>query len=532
MNKKKLFLKFFILVSGIMSAFLLSSCFSTAISIASCRKNCQENCSSLEEKTSGNRYGIYFTLSDDGASYFVSEVGYDATSVIIPETYEGKPVTGIKSGAFTHYVTGVGCAGTQYFGMSLSSITLPKSLKVVEDGVFGGNGASCGEVYFGGTLEDWFDIKFGSSPFNPGTRFYIGGQSVTEIAVPEAVTTVGANTFANFGRLKSVTFHAGVTQISASAFTDCYNLTALDFPCADLTIGENAFAGCTAVKEINFTGENLVLGRWAFARLENLDEVNWNSVKIEIIPEYAFENCGLKTFVIPASVAAIRENAFWGCADLCEVDNLSKLNVVAGADTHGKVAYYAGVVHTAEDDDSYILTAGDYKIAMKSSGNELFKYTGAGGALLLPQLENGEKYVVRDNAFANNDAILSVNIPDCVVKIGKSAFKGCENLKIVTGCASVLTVGDSAFENCLKLESVALVAVEEIGARAFAGCGVLTNMTLPASLKKLGLNALSAGATVKYAGTSDEWEKIERSEKASNAVTVSFSDGAKWEGLI
>ena len=102
MNKKKLFLKLLIIVVGISSTFLLSSCF-PAIGLVSCGRNCKESCKSNDDFIDGNEYGIYYTLSADGDSYFVSEVGYKEYNVKIPESYNGKPVTGIMSGAFTHY---------------------------------------------------------------------------------------------------------------------------------------------------------------------------------------------------------------------------------------------------------------------------------------------------------------------------------------------------------------------------------------------------------------------------------------------
>ena len=291
MNKKKLFLKLLIIVVGISSTFLLSSCF-PAIGLVSCGRNCKESCKSHDDFIDGNEYGIYYTLSADGDSYFVSEVGYKEYNVKIPESYNGKPVTGIMSGAFTHFKSSVGCAGNYYFGMTLSSLVLPKTIKEIEYGVFefggehyyGSYAARCNEVYYEGTLEDWFKIDFGSSPFSESTLFYVDGKRVANIEVPESITRIGANTFAMFGGLKSVTFHENVAVIEENAFYGCDNLTQLEFPCTDLTIGAYAFTNCSAVEKISFTGEKLVLENQVFSFLNSLKEVEWNSVKIAVIP--------------------------------------------------------------------------------------------------------------------------------------------------------------------------------------------------------------------------------------------------------
>lgn len=70
-----------------------------------------------------------------------------------------------------------------------------------------------------------------------------------------------------------------------------------------------------------------------------------------------------------------------------------------------------------------------------------------------------------------------------VVAIGNSAFNGCGFLTSVTIPASVKTIGTSAFYNCFALKSVALPAtVTEIGTNAFQGCTTLDAITLPTSL--------------------------------------------------
>lgn len=564
MNRKSLIIKFLVIVAVISSAFVLSSCFTT-IGLVSCKKSCQESCnSSTEDNMSGHEYGVYYELSADGESYLVSEVGYSETSVIIPESYEGKPVTGIRRGAFSHAVYGSGCSGTYTFGMTLSSLTLPSTIKTIEVGVFPSGYTynyhvevgTCNKLIFKGTLEDWLKIEFGSKPLNGCSEFYINGAKVTDLVIPETVTTINENAFAFYRGLKSVTLHENITVIEDCAFLNCTNLEEISFPCTDLTVGASAFAGCEQLKKVTFTGGKVVLENGLFSDCVQLEEIEWNTVDVARIPAYAFYDCyGLKSFVIPASVTEIDFNAFTGCNNLVEVYNLSKLNVVAGADTHGGVAKYAGVVHTAEEDNSTIMTVGDYKFVVSEESATLFKYTGEGGALNLPVLDGGKTYAVRSETFYGNDAILSVNIPVCVTEIGDYAFDNCENLKVVTGCEGILKIGVAAFQCCESLESVALGKVEDIGERAFIHCDALTSLSLPEtvtkidagafsycgnlktlslpkSLKSVGLGAFDYNyATITYAGTQEEWLTVELAAGATTAATVTCSDGV-WEGKI
>lgn len=564
MNKKSLIIKFLVIVAVISSAFVLSSCFTT-IGLVSCKKSCQESCkSSTEDSISGHEYGVYYELSADGESYLVSEVGYNETSVIIPESYEGKPVTGIKRGAFTHCRYGTGCSGTYTFGMTLSSLTLPSTIKTIEEGVFTdgsdyyyhAGGGSCDTLIFKGTLEDWFNIDFNSTPFFNATEFYINGAKVTDLVIPEAVTKINKYAFAYYGGLKSVTLHEKIAMIEEGAFLNCTGLEEISFPCNNLTVGGAVFADCEQLKKVTFTGENLVLEDGVFYSCESLEEVEWNAVNIAVIPEAAFSYCnGLESFAIPASVTEIGFNAFKGCYNLVEVYNLSKLNVVAGATTHGGVAQYAGVVHTAEEDNSTIMTVGDYKFVVSEEKTTLFKYTGEGEVLFLPELESGKTYDIRANTFSLNHTITTVIIPDCVTAIGENAFYYCDNLQLVSGCAGVVTLGSGAFSECVRLASIVLGKVEEIGDEAFDSCVALkslelpetltkigkyafcnceglTSITLPKSLTEIGNDAfIFCDAEIKYAGTLEEWNKVKRAENGIT-VTVTCSDGEVWEGKI
>lgn len=540
MNKKSLIIKFLIIVAVISSAFVLSSCFTSTIGIISCKRSCQESCNSSEIAVSGHEYGIYYTLDDSGEFYWVSEVGYKETEVKIPETYEGYPVMGIKHRAFEHYRQTGSCGGGYYFGMHLSSLTLPKTIKVIDIGVFGGGldhnyhteVATCDKLIYEGTIGDWCDIEFRSNPFYDGTKLYIDGELLTDLVIPEEVTKINKYAFAYYGGLKSVTLHEKIAMIEEGAFLNCTGLEEISFPCKNLTVGGAAFADCEQLKKVTFMGENLVLEDGVFYSCESLEEVEWNAVNIAVIPEAAFSYCnGLKSFVIPASVAEIDFNAFKGCYNLVEVYNLSKLNIVAGSTTHGGVAQYAGIVHTAEEDNSYILTVGDYKFVVSEEKTTLFKYTGEGGALNLPVLDGGKTYDVRSETFYANGAILSVNIPDCVTEIGARAFENCDNLKIISGCTGLVKIGERAFADCRMLESVALVRVETIGYGAFANSRPLKALTLPATVKEIGRGAFNGcTAEISFSGSLEDWGKVILAEDGITA-TVTCSDGV-WEGKI
>ncbi len=88
--------------------------------------------------------------------------------------------------------------------------------------------------------------------------------------------------------------------------------------------------------------------------------------------------------------------------------------------------------------------------------------------------------------------LTSVNIPDSVTTIGRSAFAYCNSLTSVTIGNSVTTIGGSAFLNCESLTSVTIPdSVTTIGGGAFRDCNSLTSVTIGDSVETIGKGAFS-----------------------------------------
>ena len=128
------------------------------------------------------------------------------TSITIPSS-----VTSIGSYAF------YGCS-------SLTSITIPSSVTSIGSRAFYGC-SRLQNVYYNGTMEDWCKIEFGSSSSNPmycAENFYMWNGSeydlITEIEIPETVTSISDCQFSGFKNLTSITIPSSVTSIGSYAF--------------------------------------------------------------------------------------------------------------------------------------------------------------------------------------------------------------------------------------------------------------------------------------------------------------------------
>jgi hypothetical protein len=129
---------------------------------------------------------------------------------------------------------------------------------------------------------------------------------------------------------------------------------------------------------------------------------------------------------------------------------------------------------------------------------------------------SGNTYLVtsiNNNSFANNAALVGINIPNSVTRIGDTSFLnctgltsivipssvttintnvffGCTNLKSVVINGSITTVNQNTFNNCTKLTNVSLPnTVTSIGYRAFKSCFALRDITIPPQLQHVDVAA-------------------------------------------
>lgn len=71
------------------------------------------------------------------------------------------------------------------------------------------------------------------------------------------------------------------------------------------------------------------------------------------------------------------------------------------------------------------------------------------------------------------------------------------NLSEATFTATGKKVPDNIFQNCKNLQKVVLSNMTEIGSLAFAGCTALTEISIPASVTKIGYGAFAGNKAVK-----------------------------------
>ena len=167
------------------------------------------------------------------------------TSVTIPNS-----VTSIGSSAFSgcsgltsvtigNSVTSIGSSAF-YYCIGLISVTIPNSVTSIGNDAFG----DCPGLkkVIVKDIAAWCNIKFGGIVFDYAYHIYSDEYTeITDLVIPNSVTSIGGFAFENCSGLTSVTIPNSVTSIGDFAFDDCDGLTSVTIPNSVTSIGGNAF---------------------------------------------------------------------------------------------------------------------------------------------------------------------------------------------------------------------------------------------------------------------------------------------------
>ena len=368
---------------------------------------------------------------------------------------------------------------------SLTTVNLPSSLQILEQGAFSRTG-------------------------------------LTEVVIPDGVTSIGAWAFDNSPSLARVTIGKSVTSIGNLAFEGCTGLkTVINHSSLNIAKGStnNGYVAYYADEVINIQNGSIV-GDFAFAVKDSVNILTaylGSSTEIilpanyrgenYVIGESAFRYCsGLASVTIPASVTSIGDRAFQGCSSLTEIaipasvtsighyafshcSGLTEIAIPAGVTSISNWAFYG-----CSGLECIVVEAGNTVYDSRENCNAIIE---TATNTLLAGCKNTIIPVgvtsIGDYAFEDCTGLTEIAIPAGVTSIGERAFSHCSGLTEIAIPASVTSIGDWAFYGCSSLTEIAIPAgVTSIGDYAFSHCSGLASVTIPNSVTSIANQAFAA----------------------------------------
>ncbi|EAY06061.1 surface antigen BspA-like [Trichomonas vaginalis G3] len=290
--------------------------------------------------------------------------------------------------------------------------------------------ASKGAVYTGEiTIPSKVDHNSKSYVVGILRKSLFENSTITSITLPNSITEIKQNCFANCKKLKTVNLKAlKLNSIRARTFCSCDSLVAVILPTTVKTIEDYSFYNCYNLEAIDTENIPIVsIGNYSFTNCRKLTEIVVNNKKFSYLGDYCFANTSLTSFNFQ--------------------DNLTHLGI--GAFSHTKLRNF-------EISDTLLTEIADHA----------FEYCQITELLLPPSINS-----IGESAFEGNSGIKNVDISyTCVYTIKSAAFKNCHSLSSFNPSILTQYIGDFVFEATNLSEFTVSESYRHFGSYCFKSC--------------------------------------------------------------
>ena len=427
-------------------------------------------------------------------------IGDGLVSIFDYSFQDCKKLTDLTLGSNLKYIYGSAFSGCT----SLTNITIPDSVALIDVCAFEdctnltsvtiGKGVTdiMPNAFTGCTnltsvhisdIAAWCNIYFGDNPLCYAKNLYLNKRLVTDLIIPDSVTSISNYAFENGTCLNSLTISDNVTSIGDDSFKGC-QIKKLVIADGSKTITRMIVVSDDSLQDVIIPNTITAIEAGAFSDCTRLtgvyitDIAAWCKISFgnqEANPLFYAKKlwlCGslLTDLVIPNSVAGIGNYAFINCTELISA-TISDSTVSVGDDAFKGCQ----IKELTIADDSNMITS-----AMVICKNTLLKVVvpssvdsiGAGAfsdcvaleSVYISDVASWCHITFADDManplryagilYINDEIVTALVIPNSVRSIGNYAFYNCADLNSIKLPNTVVSIGDAAFFNCNNLETV------------------------------------------------------------------------------
>lgn len=344
------------------------------------------------------------------------------------------------------------------------------------------------------------------------------GYKLTSLALPESVDYV---MITNQTDLKNLTLPT-TAKLGYNCFEYCSALETLTVPKGNTRL-EISLSGCSSLKKVVLADDTVELGNCALGYSDSLTTVDLKNVRI--IGSEAFWHCpSIQKITIPDTVTTICNMAFADCSNLTTVTGGKNVKILENAAFSNctKLTSIGNIGQNLKRLGSIVFENTKWFENQKDGivylGKIAYCYKGNMPKNTTLTFKNGT-YAVSSGFISEHNStthfeqpnLVKVVLPKSCKFIGSEAFLNCTNLKsidlggaeiaeneafISNACETITLpstmriIGDDSFTSKV-LKTVNLNdGLQYIGEGAFFSYGKIKNMTVPASVTHIGVQAI------------------------------------------
>lgn len=327
--------------------------------------------------------------------------------------------------------------------------------------------------------------------------------NLTEMTIPGSIKNFGGS-FQNMSKLETITFCEGVEEISSNSMVNrCEALTTINLPATLKCITQPAaFGSATALTGITLPEGLVVTESSLFSGCTSLLSVELPASMTEI-PSSTFSGCtSLESVTAKGTITSIGSSAFNECAVLKTIPDLSQVT---------KIESYAF------NECGALPGPVDLGNVTEMGANAFYNCQKLTGALDLTQLN-----VIPNKVFSYT-SVDSVTLSDNLTSIGTWAFLYTE-ISEITFPETLISIGTYAFWNTKKLSGTVRIpdSVTSIGNYAFSATAVEI-FEIGSGVESLNANVFEDNNTLQKIVFDNSQDNVTITGTLSNQVAVEYT---------